>query len=119
MDEALKEYYRIRETDSEHYNLEESELNRLGIELLFKFNMPEEALKVFEINMLEFPKSYNAYDSYAYVLMQKGDYRNSIAFYKAGLKILDEYPQLNNSESVLKDAESALKSIQEMELKIR
>jgi glucose-6-phosphate isomerase len=69
--------------------------------------------------MLEFPRSYNTYDSYAYALMQKGDYRNSIAFYKAGLKILDEYPQQNNSESVLKDAGNALKSIQEMELEIR
>ncbi|MBN1791749.1 MAG: beta-lactamase family protein [Bacteroidales bacterium] len=119
MDEAIREYYRIRETDAEQYNFEESELNRLGIELLFRYKMPEQALKVFEINMLEFPRSYNTYDSYAYALMQKGDYTNSIAFYKAGLKILDEYPQQNNSESVLKDAENALKSIQEMELKIR
>ena len=87
--------------------------------MLFKFKLPEEALRVFEVNMHVFPHSYNTYDSYAYALMQKGDYGNSIAFYKAGLKILIEYPQQNNSESVLKDAESALKSIQEMELKIR
>jgi tetratricopeptide (TPR) repeat protein len=81
--------------------------------------MPEEALKIFEINRIEYPHSYNVYDSYAYILMQKGDYLNSIKYYKTGLKILHEYPQMNNSESVLKDAENAEKSIKEMELKIK
>ena len=51
--------------------------------------------------------------------MQKGDYRNSIRYYKMGLEILKKYPETNNSESVLKDAENALKSIKEMELKIQ
>jgi CubicO group peptidase (beta-lactamase class C family) len=117
--EAIKEYYQIKNTDYEHFNFEESELNKLGIELFFRFKRPEEALKIFEINMTEFPYSYNVYDSYAYVLMEKGDYINSIKYYKTGLKVLKEYPQLNNSESVLKDAENALKSIEEMEFKIK
>lgn len=117
INKAIEEYYRIKSNDSENYNFEESELNKLGIELFFKFNMPEAALRVFEVNMLEYPHSYNTYDSYAYVLMQKGDYSNSIRYYKMGLKILKEYPEQNSGESVLKDAENALKSIQEMELK--
>jgi tetratricopeptide (TPR) repeat protein len=119
INKAIEEYYRIKATDFEHFNFEETELNKLGIELLLKFKMPEEALRVFEVNMREFPHSYNTYDSYAYVLMQKGDYRNSIRYYKMGLEILKKYPQVNNSESVLKDAENALKSIKEMELKIQ
>jgi len=117
IDRAIEEYYSIRSHDFENYNFEESELNKLGIELFFKFNMLEEALKVFEVNMLEYPHSYNTYDSYAYLLMQKGDYCNSIRYYKMGLKILKEYPQQNSGESVLKDAENALRSIKEMELK--
>jgi CubicO group peptidase (beta-lactamase class C family) len=114
---AIEEYYRIKSNDFMNFNFEESELNKLGIELFFKFNMPDEALKVFEVNMLEYPHSYNTYDSYAYVLKQKGDYSNSIRYYKMGLKVLKEYPEQNSRESVLKDAENALKSIQEMELK--
>jgi CubicO group peptidase (beta-lactamase class C family) len=117
INKAIEEYYLIKATDFEHFNFEESELNRLGIELLANFKMPEEALRVFEVNMIEFPHSYNTYDSYAYVLMQKGDFINSIKYYKMGLQILNEYPQMNSSESVLKDAENALKSIKEMELK--
>jgi len=117
--EAIEEYYRIKDTDYEHFNFEEPELNKLGIELFFRFKMPEEALKIFGINMIEFPNSYNVYDSYAYILMQRGDYLNSIKYYKTGLKILQKYPEINNSESVLKDAENAMKSIKEMELKIK
>jgi len=52
-------------------------------------------------------------------LMQKGEYRKSISYYKMGLEILKKYPLENNSESVLKDAENALKSIEEMELLIK
>ena len=116
---AIEEYYRIKDSDYGNYNLEESELNKLGIELFFRFKMTEEALKIFEINMIEFPYSYNVYDSYAYILMQKGDFHNSIRYYKTGLQILQKYPRINNSESVLKDAENARKSIKEMELKIK
>ena len=119
VDKAMDEYYRIKNTESEEYNFEESELNKLGIELLFRFKMPDEALKVFAVNMNEFPSSYNTYDSYAYVLKQKGDYLNSIKYYKKGLQIIKEFPQINNNESILKDAENALKSIKEMELQIR
>ena len=117
--EAVDAYYRIKKTDVENYNFEESELNRLGIELFFRFSMPEEALRVFEVNMLEFPHSYNTYDSYAYMLRQRGDLVNSIRYYNMGLQILKIYPQLNTSESVLKDAENAVKSIKEMELIIQ
>ena len=119
IDKAVEEYYRIKAAEFKNYNLEEKELNMLGIELLFKFRMPEEALRIFEVNMIEFPYSYNTYDSYAYALMQKGDYRKSISYYKMGLEILKKYPLENNSESVLKDAENALKSIEEMELLIK
>jgi CubicO group peptidase (beta-lactamase class C family) len=114
---AVEMYYKMKSIDFENYNSEESELNKLGIELFFKFKMSEEALRVFEVNMIEYPHSYNTYDSYAYLLMQRGDYSNSIKYYKMGLEILKQYPEQNSGESVLKDAENALKSIQEMELK--
>ena len=119
IDKAIDEYYKTKELDYKYFNFDESELNKLGIELLFKFKMPQEALKVFEINMLEFPQSYNTYDSYAYVLRQIGDYQNSIKYYKLGLDVLKKYPLSNNKDLVKKDAENALKSIKEMELKLK
>ena len=115
---AIEKYYRIKNHDSDHYSFEESELNKLGIELYFRFNMIDEALKVFEMNMDEFPKSYNTYDSYAFILMQKKDYASSIKYYRKGLRVLELYPEDNGDEQVQKDAKKALQYIKEMEEKI-
>ncbi|MGW8315963.1 MAG: serine hydrolase [Bacteroidales bacterium] len=115
MEKAVEEYHRLRDADSLNFNFDESELNLLGIELLFRFNMPEDALKIFELNMKEYPFSYNTYDSYAYVLKVLGDYPNAIRYYRLGLDVLERYPEYNQGESVQKDARNAIKSIDEME----
>ena len=119
IDSAIAEYHRVLKNYPDDYSLDESELNKLGIELYFKFKMAIEALKIFEVNMLQFPRSYNTYDSYAYILMQKGDYLNAIKYYRKGLEILDEYPEINNMNTVKEDAEKALVYIKEMEEKIK
>lgn len=118
IEQAKTEYYRIKKEDFSDHSFDESELNKLGIELLFKFNRPQDALKIFEINMQEFPRSFNTYDSYAYVLMQLKEYESAIRFYKEGLKILQKYPHENSSDQVRQDAQNALKYIAEMEAKI-
>jgi CubicO group peptidase (beta-lactamase class C family) len=118
IDSAIIEYNRIIKYDAEKYSMNEPELNRLGIELLFKFGMPDEALKIFGLNMQMFPKSYNTYDSYAYVLMKNGDYRNSIFHYKKGLEMLKRYPEENISDATREDSIKALGYIKEMEDKI-
>jgi CubicO group peptidase (beta-lactamase class C family) len=119
IDSAITEYYRIIKNEDENYSTDESELNKLGIELFFKFKMSDEALRIFEVNMLQFHESYNTYDSYAYMLMQKGDYRKSIDYYKKGLDVLKMYPEKNDLISVKKDSEQALVYIKEMLEKIR
>ena len=119
VDSAIAEYKRIKRTDFANYSFKESELNRLGIELYFKFKMADEALKIFELNMQEFPNSYNTYDSYAFILREKGDYPNSILYYMKGLEILKEYPENNDLNAVKKDADQALIYIKEMKEKIK
>lgn len=114
-DRAIKEYHRLRDGSNETYNFDESELNQLGIELLFRFNRPEDALKIFELNMEEYPCSYNSYDSYAYVLRHLGDFPNAIRAYRAGLEVLARYPEQNQGESIQKDARNAVRFIAEME----
>jgi CubicO group peptidase (beta-lactamase class C family) len=118
VDSAIAEYYGIIKSDPGNYLTDEPELNKLGIELYFKFKMTNEALKIFEVNMLQFPRSYNTYDSYAYVLMQKGDYQNSIKYYNTGLEMLQKYPETNDLNAVKKDSEQALIYIKEMEGKV-
>jgi len=119
IDSAVAEYHRIDKNNYGTYNMGEPELNKLGIELYFRFKMTEEALKIFEVNMLQFPRSYNTYDSYAYILMQKGDYKNSIKYYEKGLEVLKTYPGDNDLNAVKADAEKALVYIREMEDKLK
>jgi tetratricopeptide (TPR) repeat protein len=119
IDYALSEYHRIAKDESETFNLEEMELNKLGIELYFRFKMTDEALEIFRINMLQYPGSYNTYDSYAYVLMKKGDYKNAIKYYKKGLEVLKSFPLENGSESVRNDSMKARQYIIEMEEKLK
>ncbi|MEI6047983.1 MAG: serine hydrolase domain-containing protein [Bacteroidota bacterium] len=118
IDSAISEYHRVEKNDPGNYLMDESELNRLGIELYFKFKMTDEALKIFEVNMIQFPKSYNTFDSYAYILMQKGDYEASITFYKKGLEVLKKFPEENDIKAVKKDSEQTLVYISEMQEKI-
>ncbi len=118
-DRAREEYYDLKKRDFEHFSFDESELNKLGIELLFRFNRVDDAASVFEINMTEFPRSYNTYDSYAYALMQKQDYKSAIKYYREGLKILKKYPKENAGEQVQKDAQQARQYIKEMEGKLK
>ena len=115
IDSAIAEYYRVKKNNRGNYSMDESELNRLGIELYFKFKMPVEALKIFALNIQQFPKSYNTYDSYAFVLKETGDYQNSIIFYRRGLEILRKYPEANDLNAVKKDADKALEYIRQME----
>ena len=68
--------------------------------------------------MVQFPRSYNACDSYAYALMQLGDYGNAVKYYRQGLAVLREYPEDNNQDAVRADAEKALLYIREMESKM-
>jgi len=119
VDSAIAEYYRVKKGSASKYSMSESELNRLGIELLFRYKMTDEALRIFALNIEQFPKSYNVYDSYAYALMQKGDYNNSIASYKNGLMALRKYPSENDTIAARKDSEQALIYIKEMEEKLK
>jgi hypothetical protein len=50
--------------------------------------------------------------------MQKGDYRNSIDYFRKGLNVLKKYPEKNDLVSVKKDTDQALVYIKEMEEKI-
>jgi CubicO group peptidase (beta-lactamase class C family) len=118
INQAINEYYQMKKHKYQDYDFEEAELNKLGIELYFKYKMTEEALKIFEINMLEYPKSYNTYDSFAYMLMQKQDYSSSIKYYRKGLEILQKYPEENKSQQIQEDAQKALEYITEMEQKL-
>lgn len=119
VDSAVDEFLRLKRQKSLEYSFEESELNKLGIELLMGYGMVRAAVRIFALNMDEFPNSYNVYDSYAYALKQQGEFAEAIKYYTKGLEVLKRYPEENSGASVQENALNAMKFISEMEERLR
>lgn len=80
---GISHYYSIKDSDS--YSLGEREMNAIGYQLMGSDKI-EEANKVFQLIIEEFPASANAYDSFGESLMKLGknelaikNYRKSVA----------------------------------------
>ena len=58
----------------------EAELNNYGYQLMGQ-NRLDEAIKIFELNIKNFPDSWNTYDSYAEALVNKGDIKGAKEYY--------------------------------------
>jgi tetratricopeptide (TPR) repeat protein len=85
LDAALKVYDELKK-DKTTYGFDENAINKLGINY-FEAGKKAEALAVFKINVDEFPKSFNAYDSYAEALMRDGQKEAAIVNYKKSLEL--------------------------------
>ena len=97
---SLTQYSELKE---EHYGkgsytFTESALNSLGYQLLSSKNF-DGAVKAFELNTKEYPKSGNVWDSLAESYMVKGDMKKAKKYYSKSLK-LD--PDNQNAKDMLK-----------------
>ncbi len=72
--------------DSESYNLSEREMNAIGYQLMGSDKV-EEANKVFQLIIEEFPTSSNAYDSFAESLMKLGENELAIKNYRKSVEL--------------------------------
>ncbi|WP_445430782.1 tetratricopeptide repeat protein [Chryseobacterium indoltheticum] len=61
-------------------------MNTWGYQLLEQ-NKKNEALQVFKLNTLLFPKSWNVYDSYGEILENLGNRKEAIINYKKSLEL--------------------------------
>ncbi len=82
---APKTYEELKK-DKTVYEFDENAINTLGYNYLGE-GKKAEALAVFKINVDEFPKSFNAYDSYAEALMRDGQKEAAIVNYKKSLEL--------------------------------
>ena len=85
VEEAISQFNKIK-SDKESYSYNERELNLLGYSYL-RANKIEEAIAIFKLNIQEYPKSGNVYDSYAEALMVKGENEGAIENYKKSLEL--------------------------------
>jgi CubicO group peptidase (beta-lactamase class C family) len=111
IDEALSQFPQLK-AEKEIFKLDEKEMNKLGYGYLGK-NKVNEALAVFKLNVQEFPKSYNVYDSYAEALLKKGEKEEAITNYK---KALELNPHNQNSITALKNLGVAVEEKKDAEV---
>jgi CubicO group peptidase (beta-lactamase class C family) len=84
--QAAVDQFKEMKNAKELFALKESEMNQLGYSLLNE-NKFDEAAAVFKLNVDEFPKSANVYDSYGEALLKKGNKEEAIINYKKSLEL--------------------------------
>ncbi|WP_452227786.1 serine hydrolase [Lacinutrix sp. MEBiC02404] len=84
IDAAILYYNTIK--SSSDYDVDESDMNAVGYQLLQSEKI-DQAITVFKLIVDEFPKSFNAYDSYAEALMTQGNKEQAIVNYKKSVEI--------------------------------
>lgn len=106
IDKGIKLYKTLKKNNKEEYNFtNENELNELGYEFLREGNI-ESALKIFSLNVDEFPASANVYDSRGEAYFNKKDYALSKKDY---LKVLELDPENQNAKEMLLKMENNTK----------
>lgn len=95
IDEGIELYKCLKKNDPNTYNFSnENELNQLGYKLLEK-NQIEDAIKIFKLNISEFPNSANPYDSIGEAYYLNGNNDLALVNYKKSLEL-----NPNNSNAI-------------------
>ncbi len=92
---AIKKYKKLEREKRADYNFSESMINKLGYEYLNKGAL-EEAMAIFKLNISSFPKSSNAYDSYAESLKAASvaNYKKSLELYPGNTNAIDKLNEM-------------------------
>ncbi|MCD1116096.1 serine hydrolase [Chryseobacterium turcicum] len=107
IDKGIELYKKLKKTQPDNYNFSnEGELNTLGYEFL-NSNTIDSAIKIFTLNINEFPKSANVYDSRGEAYFNKKEYALSKADYQ---KVIDLDPSNQNAKEMLVKIEEILKN---------
>ena len=85
--EAVAKYGEIKRTAAQDYDLNPSELNELGYYLLQTKKMVPAALEIFKLNVAEYPKYANGYDSLGEAYLAAGDKKQAVLSYAKSLEL--------------------------------
>jgi len=85
--------------------LSERQINQLGYALLGR-RKTAEAIKVFQLNIEDYPDSANTYDSLAETYLGIGEKELALKFYKKALAVNPNYPNAKAAAEVLKKIEA-------------
>ncbi len=106
IDKGIELYKNLKKNNTTEYNFsDESELNMLGYEFL-RDGKIDVAVKIFDLNVNEFPSSANVYDSRGEAYFNKKEYALSKSDY---LKILEMEATNQNAKEMLLKIEESMK----------
>lgn len=96
-DAGVKTFYKMKQANQGEYVFKEKEFNALGYAFLYSDKV-KEAVAVFEINVKEYPDSWNVYDSLGEAYMVAGKYEKATKYYE---KALSMNPEAESSKTAL------------------
>lgn len=102
LDAGLAQYRDLKTRQGNVYDFSEPELNRLGYRLL-QAEKQKEAIEIFKLNVAEYPKAFNTYDSLGEAYMLSGNAELAILNYKKSLEL---NPNNTNATTMLKRIET-------------
>ena len=95
---AIDEYHYLRQNAADKYEFNEGTLNQLGYQILGQGDT-KNAIQVFQMNVQEYPKSWNCYDSLGEAYMKAGQKDLAIQNYNKSLEL---NPNNTNGVEMLK-----------------
>jgi hypothetical protein len=81
-----KKYQKLKSEAGDIYDFSETELNRLGYELL-RADRISDAIRIFELNVSEFPDSYNPHDSLGEACLKAGETGKALTHYQKAARL--------------------------------
>jgi len=97
IDAAISQYYELKANKADEYNFKESELNKLGYQLL-QAGKNNEGVEILKLNAGVFPNSSNVYDSLGEAYMYTGNNELAVVNYKKSLEL---NPENDNARKML------------------
>jgi D-alanyl-D-alanine-carboxypeptidase/D-alanyl-D-alanine-endopeptidase len=91
VDQALELYHHLKESTDSPFVFNENQLNYLGGELRSKRKI-KDAIKVFELNVREYPKSPLVYESLGETYRRNGKEKSSIKYFEKALELDSQNP---------------------------
>lgn len=102
IDDAIELYYDLKYDHAKDYNFSEGQLNTLGYELM-NGGKVNDAIEIFKLNVEQYPKSFNVYDSLGEGYMKAGNKKLAIKNYEKSLKL---NPDNDNAKKMLQKLNS-------------
>lgn len=103
---AIKQYRDLKADQKEEYDFGESQLNRLGYQLL-GLDRVADAIEIFKLNIEAYPEAFNPYDSLGEAYMINGDYELAIKNYAKSIEL---NPDNTNGIEMLKKIEERMQA---------